>query len=1256
MADEQPQSLVAIAAQRAKENDYKVQEYTPEGRFEGNGRQRNPTFGDAFDAAFATGLTDSIGDYVTERRAASVGPKVNAMDLVNSNPQLQQRFKALPPEYQEKLATAQTEAQLQKMLLNAEENLHFQSVLQNAGGVTSIGAQIAAGFLDPTEIVVGLASGGLGNLALKGRTLGRAARAGVTALEGGVANAAVATALSQQDPTINTDDILASFVVGAALGAPFGALSKADNTRIADSMGGVVRAVTKDSPSKPFDMTNFMARNRSAESSGDDAAAATTSSAYGRYQFLRDTWVSYYKKTFGNTGETREQILAKRADGSTQDRVMQTFTRENANTLERHKLPVNDASMYLMHFLGEGDALKVLKSPGSTDITKVVRAASRKANATVFAKVRTVEDLVKWSARKMKSDPFTTGGGVSPDGTLAGLDDGTDMAALIREDSARIDAKVAEASEDFLEGGIRQPGSIGAAAKGVDEVEYFGAAASVPSSYARYLGNKVPAEIRQTFSSLMHSLSRKDNQTREIAAETTARRIHDSWLTSAYQGYNPHFRAWAKERGIGLVRQELGSGAQQEFMREVTRAMRGGTDVSPQAKAAGDVLAEGYRKALMDAKRAGLPGFEDISPNTKYVPRLINERKLMEVYRKVGLPGVQKIIRRSLLDGGMDEALANRVAKAYAEGSIDRAISPTRRGSIRGLAEDDVERLRYYLPEDDPELVDDVISHLKSFRNSRNPDGGRMDRAKFRLEMDELSEEVIDGQTYRITDLFEDDAWQLYERYSRTLSGWIGLSERANIRSDGEWDQLVEKLKTNHGKDPKITEYLTRLNEVKDLVMGRSIVNENGTMRRSAQVVRKLNFARTMGQAGMASLAELGNVVAYSGMKNMMMHMPLFRTFWRQAKDGTLDKQLVDEIQAATGIGMKLKLGRGRAGVDEFGDPIENHLFDTVDRMLDPFQRAVSYAGLLGPMNDFLQMLASRSFVQKLGNAAKGKYKFTQGEIYRLRDAGFHDGVLERVLENINKHGTFDGKRVVGMGLDKWDRDIAADFKDVLANMTYRAVQENDIGSSAWWMHTGWGRMLTQFRSFVLNALVKQTIYSARFAMAEGRPDGQVWAAFALTMFFGGLSYTGRQYINSLGRDDAEEYRQERIGSLDKIALGAFNSTGYASIIPGGIDTAIYMTGNLGGAVDGPIFKQGRTTGLGSDIVTGNPTYDLFNTAKQVAPLPFLVPQDEYQFSENDARKVQSLLPLNNVTGIRNMIAWLNEELPEQSKEDDYWK
>lgn len=1246
MANERPMNVFDEYEQEQAATGFVVPERLPQGSFDGS---TETTFGEAIGAAVETGLTRTIGDWIGERQARYDGNKIDAAAAIKDSPNLSNRFEQLPEEYREKLLEAETDEQLETMLYNAETQLHYQRVLENAGGVTSFGAQIAAGLLDPTEWAIGLATGGLGSLAMKGRTVGKGARMLVTGLEAGTASAAVTAGLAVQNPTIDWDDVAAAFVVGAAIGAPFGAVGRGDAQRLSDAAGKYARTtVLKDVPPAPYDRRAYMRKNRAAESSGSDVAAATTSSAYGRYQFLKDTWVSYYKKTFGNTGETREQILAKRADGSVQDRVMETFTVENEFKLKQNGIAVNDTSLYLMHFLGERDALKVLKAPPGADVSKYVRAASRKANSTVFTKGMTVQGLVDWAARKMGSSSMTPGGSAAEIAEEAGQA----VAASFAREEARFAAEADDAIEEFTSLGsfqeIRQ--SVGAAAKGVEDVEYFGASVTVPGSYARYLGNKVPADIRQTFGSIMNSLSRKDNNTREIAAETTARRIHDGWLSQAYMAYNPHFREWSKGKGYGIVRQELGSEPQQEFMREVTRAMRGDINVSPQAKAAGDALAEGYKKALMEAKAARLPGFEDINPNEKYVPRLINERKLMSIHREVGMDGLRAIIKKSLMGAGMSDELANRVAKAYAEGSVDRAISPTRRGTVRGLAEDDIERLRYYLPEDDPSLVDDVIASLKNFRETRNPDGGRIDRAKYRLDMDELSETVINGKTYRVTDLFEDDAWQIFEKYGRTVSGWIGLAERANVRSDSEWDLLVKGLKDANANDPKIKEYLSRLEEVKELTLGRSIVSENGTLRRSAQVVRKLNFASTMGQAGMASFAELGNVVAYGGMKNLMMHLPLFRRFWTDAKAGVVDKAMVEELKAI-GIGMKLQLGRGRAGVDEFGDAIENHVFDTVDRILDPFSRAVSHVGLLGPMNDFLQMLSARSFVQKLGNASMGRHKFTQGEIYRLRDAGFHDGVLERVQENIRQHGVFDGKRLVGLGIDKWDRDIAMDFKDVLANMTYRAVQENDIGSSAWWMHTGLGRMLMQFRSFVFNALVKQSIYGARFSFADGRPDAQVFSAFALTMFFGGMSYVGRSYINSIGRDDQEEYLEKRVGSVENVAAGAFNATGYASILPGVIDTGLWFTG-----ASDPLFAYTRTSGLASDFITGNPTVRTAENLVGAARSIVRTPQGDYDFSKEDLRRWQALTPLGNVTGIRNGFAIIAQDLPDQSQEDEYWQ
>lgn len=164
----------------------------------------------------------------------------------------------------------------------------------------------------------------------------------------------------------------------------------------------VARAVeTLDRPVADFSMSRYLQRNRTAESGGNDAAAAATSSAYGRFQFLKDTWLEFYRRTFGDTGESPAQILAKRANGTVQDRVMRTFTELNVRALRSAGLPVDDGTAYLAHFLGLGDAIKVLQAAPDAPIARLVDADSLRANPAVFGQVSSASELVAWARRKM---------------------------------------------------------------------------------------------------------------------------------------------------------------------------------------------------------------------------------------------------------------------------------------------------------------------------------------------------------------------------------------------------------------------------------------------------------------------------------------------------------------------------------------------------------------------------------------------------------------------------------------------------------------------------------------------------------------------------------------------------------------------------------------------------------------------------------------------------------------------------------------
>ncbi len=124
------------------------------------------------------------------------------------------------------------------------------------------------------------------------------------------------------------------------------------------------------------------------------------STAFGRYQFTAGTWKATYRSLNPNTKMTDAQIMALRSDPATQDQLMAHFTAGNANTLSKAGLPVNDASLYLAHFLGPTGATNLLKASASTPVDKVLDAKQITDNPEAL-KGKTVGDVVQWATKKM---------------------------------------------------------------------------------------------------------------------------------------------------------------------------------------------------------------------------------------------------------------------------------------------------------------------------------------------------------------------------------------------------------------------------------------------------------------------------------------------------------------------------------------------------------------------------------------------------------------------------------------------------------------------------------------------------------------------------------------------------------------------------------------------------------------------------------------------------------------------------------------
>lgn len=149
----------------------------------------------------------------------------------------------------------------------------------------------------------------------------------------------------------------------------------------------------------------YMARVRRAESSGNDTAAASTSTAYGRYQFTKGTWISYFKRRYPASGLSNDQILAKRADGAMQDLLMRDLTNDNARALKRAGLEADPASLYIMHFAGPDDGVKILRAGEGAPIEGLMRAASIQSNT--WLRGMTAGELRAMAERKMGGQKIT---------------------------------------------------------------------------------------------------------------------------------------------------------------------------------------------------------------------------------------------------------------------------------------------------------------------------------------------------------------------------------------------------------------------------------------------------------------------------------------------------------------------------------------------------------------------------------------------------------------------------------------------------------------------------------------------------------------------------------------------------------------------------------------------------------------------------------------------------------------------------------
>ena len=141
----------------------------------------------------------------------------------------------------------------------------------------------------------------------------------------------------------------------------------------------------------------YLSAIRSAESGGNDAARNPLSSATGRYQFTTGTWADLMARhpELGLTADGR-------LDPNQQELAIRAFTADNAKTLDRAGISASGANLYAAHFLGAGDAIKVLRAHGDMAMSDLVSSEVIAANP--FLAGMTAHDFRRWAGSKGGGD------------------------------------------------------------------------------------------------------------------------------------------------------------------------------------------------------------------------------------------------------------------------------------------------------------------------------------------------------------------------------------------------------------------------------------------------------------------------------------------------------------------------------------------------------------------------------------------------------------------------------------------------------------------------------------------------------------------------------------------------------------------------------------------------------------------------------------------------------------------------------------
>jgi hypothetical protein len=182
------------------------------------------------------------------------------------------------------------------------------------------------------------------------------------------------------------------------------------------------------------------------------------SSADGHFQFTKGTWLEYAPRVADTKGMSESQILALRHDLPTATAAERLFRADNARYLRERGLEDSPGNLSLAHFLGKGDAAKVLEAAPDTPVERLVDPKSFAANRKVL-EGKSASELVAWAHKRIGAavDMPVARADAVPDADLLDPEDYSDLPyerAMLKPDEVQTDAALMQYKSGGDEQGV----------------------------------------------------------------------------------------------------------------------------------------------------------------------------------------------------------------------------------------------------------------------------------------------------------------------------------------------------------------------------------------------------------------------------------------------------------------------------------------------------------------------------------------------------------------------------------------------------------------------------------------------------------------------------------------------------------------------------------------------------------------------------------------------------------------------------------